>query len=411
MATEVLPQALGPVYGPALPSTGAPSRRQGAQSATFQGRTWEVLQNGATLLVWLISEVVHTILHLLEQLVTYFCPNDPQLVARYGNGIHNKDNCCYAISTVQALRFVPELLRHLPAAPVTPNVASARRSLTKLHNLIHNQQKPVAFSDIDAFRKQMIQEGFLPPNVSHTNKEDAEQFCLFVLRKIGFPKFSIKTEVLHELGIEVPALKEEKIERHRAMYLSLASVSHNTRLQDLITSRVVTEEVEREKVRSAMQNRYSEKEMQKLNSLAEIEPVQTVQSIHLMEENLPAAFPIVLTRYSFDAATQRTTKNKTAITPSEVIEFPLHGQPSKKARYELKAIILHSGSTPHDGHYSTFVPHRSESQNRAGYVEFNNSNVQLHEDSSLPMHGYRQSLDETIAQNGYIYFYQFSQFI
>lgn len=368
-----------------------------------------MLQACATLVVELISSIVRTILHLLEQLSSYFCPNDPQLVARYGNGIINKDNCCYVISTVQALRFVPQLLGHLPVPAATPDIESNRRALRKLHDLIRDQQRPVAYSDIDAFRKQMIRRGFLPDNVSHIDKEDAAQFCQFLLAELGFPIFTIKTEVIHELGLEIPSFKGQERENHIA--LSVANVANGTKIKDLILSRVITEEVEREKVRNGTQNRLSEKELQKLNSFADIERVETVQSIHLVEENLPHAFPVVLKRYSFDASTQRIAKNKTAITPSDMIEFPLVGQPNKRARYELKSIIIHSGSSPNDGHYSTYVPHKIEGQDKPGYVEFNNNTVQLHENPTHSTHGYRQTIEETIAQNGYIYFYQFSQFV
>ena len=145
--------------------------------------------------------------------------------------------------------------------------------------------------------------------------------------------------------------------------------------------------------------------------MRKIEERPTLQSVHLGATSLPLALPIVLKRFSYDKEAQRPTKQTTRIIPSETIDFPLAGEESKKARYELKSIVIHDGSTPRGGHYYTYVPCPSLEEQQKSYIEFDDSSVRRHEDAEKSKKGIFKTVHEDVCKNGYIFFYQFKQFV
>jgi len=356
----------------------------------YAGRCYSLVETTWTRLKELFFRALGKIIECLEALKTSLTPargHSSTIAARFGYGIKNGGNSCYISAVVQALRFTP-----LPSL-LSTKTAPLSESGTAFLRLVGKLRRTAQAEEINGFRQLMRRHGFR--TTSRASQEDASQFCQFLLDAVGFQPIQQKVEVFHQAGLTVPSLDRGRVvENH--IQLGLGRAVANSELKDLALSSLIMEEVEAAKIASQSDINQGEECRQALREMKPLEEIPTLQSIQLEEGKIPELLPIFIKRFEFDAGLQQMTKLKTRILPSPTIDFPLTNHPTKKARFVLCSVVVHSGTSAKQGHYYTYVP--KEIEGRRAYLEYNDSTVRLHRNPATVL--------DDVAENGYLYFYR-----
>lgn len=308
-------------------------------------------------------------------------------------GIRNPGtNACYCNSVLQALRFCPTFTEFLDTKK-----GGLLEPLKKIYARLNSGRE---VDDIQAFRRLLkpVWPGkeLLPGTEPLTSQQDAAAFCLFLFNTIGMPEFFYRAIVHYEHQIPVRSLDRQDGLTNNHLVLpvgdpqaSLADIALQYRVDNTI------EKVSIEKADGFIPTREQRALLDQMP--AEI-TVPTLTTIEMVEGvMMPDLLPIFLSRY-----TAGQQKNRTPITVSEHIDFPLAEQTRKLARYRLLAAVVHmGGQSIHSGHYYTYVRHRIGDE--VVWHKYNDSEV-------TPQHNVKKVLDE-IATDGYLFFYEFDHFV
>jgi hypothetical protein len=391
-----------------VPPSSAPSP---AIQSQYRGRQWAVqisTPNYFTTFFEILCDKVEICRDILRRNFAHYKKRDLDIAKTFGYGMGNDGNSCYIIAVLQALRFT-ELRSKL-----TPSNSTQKGTQDDLYAIFDTVEgkngklkETASCQVIKAFKRKMIEMGFRAENIS--SQEDPAELVQFLLDQIGAPLFGLKTQVHHGLDLKVPSF-DKGIESQNHLPLSIAHAANGTELKDLAIANLVEEEVEARNVQiKHLMPRQVQAYLKKLKEFTPCGPIETLQSVYLLANKLPWLLPILIKRYSFDAVTGVTSKQSTAILPSETVFFPLVEDPSKKAKYILDSIVVHSGRSVRSGHCYTYVPKIINGE--SVWIEFNDENVYLHKDVKTVKKDPWQTPYEDACENGYVYFYKFDSIV
>ncbi|MBS0656520.1 MAG: ubiquitin carboxyl-terminal hydrolase [Verrucomicrobia bacterium] len=112
-----------------------------------------------------------------------------------------------------------------------------------------------------------------------------------------------------------------------------------------------------------------------------------VTTYRLSPETIPELLPVVIDGRTMEGM----SKNREKIFPSQQLTMSLQGDKEEHVLYDLSAVIVYLGGERTGGHYLTYVPEED------AWVEYN--------DSSVTRYVQSKSVEETIEEHSYIYFY------
>lgn len=304
----------------------------------------------------------------------------------------------YLTTTLATLSLAPEQLQSLASLLTckTEERLSALNDLVyeSLLEIIDKLQKRTDALDaetIQTLRHMACVAGF--PVQKPTSQEDAQEFLLYLLELLKAPNFDTKTSIEHELGFQVPSLNLQKGKR-RCLILPVSEAPKGTTLEQLVTSNIIQEEIDKKAILQSESLEATDQEMDAILKLPDIKRANTLQSISLKKEDLPNFLPVSLVRYvRKDNATHKVT---TALPLSATLTIALTDEANQFASYCIASVVVHDGASPHSGHYRSYA--LQEVEGSYEWVEYNDSKITLRKD--------KEAVLQDIAHNGYLFFYK-----
>ncbi len=340
--------------------------------------------------------------------------SEPSLASfsEHGAGINNGGATCYMSSVIQGLRHIPGV-RSALAYQIPGNnlfIDLLNTMLDTIEGKNGQQKQNISRDEINTYREAIIASGF--PSSNQASQEDASLFCQFLLGALAQNLFPFKTKVFHGLQVPIPSLDRQK-GRELVISLTIGIKDHNKTLQDLVTANRIKECVEPDKIKNGLQRELTQDEQTALQPFERSKErrLETIQSIELPAGQVPSFLPLSIRR--FDYQENKSIKISTRIEPSLHLDVPIDDHDGLRARFRLKAVVVHQGETLESGHYYTYVP--GQMANHNAWLEFNDEEVFVHEEPSR--HKRRaadaQSLTpyEDVCTNGYLFFYELEGYV
>ena len=318
-----------------------------------------------------------------------------KLQAAFQVGMENKSlTNCFLISVVQALCRIPNLRSSLK------NQAEESKEIKRLFFAIFDKlqkNEPVAHEEVQNFRLACTKEGF--HTLGDNTQEDADEFCNFLLPKLGYSPFNYTIAVSHNVDAPVPSLDRQNKGGSPTYMISLplGEAKDGTDLGELLAASLTKEQVDADSIfNSDSVDLKDENVLRKLEALP-TKPylVNTLQAIKIVSAASPEFLVVSLRRFN-----NELNKISRRIVPA--MKIVVFSDEMQHRAYDLKAIVVHKGDDIQHGHYYTYVPQLE------AWKEFNDSQVHNHPDYMLEKRAPHDPLTphEDSTCNGYLYFYQ-----
>lgn len=352
---------------------------------TWLGRTIEVIKEALVKFGKLICDLFHRCIAFFERvlLLDPSAPPPNAVKVRDRAGMTNLGNSCYLNAVIQALFHVGAMSQyvrqsHGPLAnDITPSLMDKMREcFNHLESAKHSPNPFQPSPHAEVIRRTLIHDYHWHPDMQ---QHDAHEVTLCLIDALGITAFPYRICNYHEhQGNQENDPIDNKQDEASIIDLGMPHQGHPTLL-----SKVILEGEDREERFDTASG--TEKE------------VHILRTHQLVENKCPEMLILALRRYNFDRITAQTAKNTTQIEPDQVIDMPIH-QSDHRARYRLKASVLHQGNLSNRGHYTTSVPEPD-----GGWTCFNDAAVYRHKDPKLAK--------DDVAANGYLHFYEFEEIV
>lgn len=264
-------------------------------------------------------------------------------------------------------------------------------SLLEIFDKLQKKGDALDADTMQTLRHMVSVAGF--PVQKPTSQEDAQEFLLYLLEILKAPSFHTRTSIEHELDFPVPSLDLQK-DKRRCLILPVSDAPKGTTLEQLVTSNIIQEEIDKKAILQSSSLKATDQEMDSILKLPDIKQAKTLQSISLKREDLPQFLPVSLVRYvRKENATQKVT---TEFPLSSTLEIPITDEANQCALYCIASVVVHDGASPHSGHYRSYA--LQEVNGKYEWVEYNDSKITLRKDTEAVL--------RDIAHNGYLFFYK-----
>jgi len=301
----------------------------------------------------------------------------------------------YLIQALSDLKLPPELSQNaLSLLSCTQDVRKKAlgtfilASVSELMERLDNKKAESVDGDtMLALRHMMTIAGF--PAVTPTSQEDAQEFMLYLLDILNAPSFHTKTAIQHELDFPVPPLEQQK-EKRTCLLVTVSEAAKGQTLEQLITSNVIMEEIEKKAILHSESLKATEQQMASILKLPDIKEASTLQTISFKNDDIPLFLPISIKRYVKRAGSIQ--KVATSFPLSKKLNIPLDDDQTTPAQFTITSCVVHDGASPTSGHY------RSYALIDEVWVEFNDTQVLLRKD--------KDAVESDIATNGYLFLYK-----
>lgn len=300
--------------------------------------------------------------------------------------------------------LLPELLEKLVALAdsrvdrkkaLKPYLVNA---LARLYDTMEgrNTRAKVADSDeVQALRRLVTFCGFITRG--EWTQEDASEFMGTLLETLDAPVFEVVPHYAYELAFPLPAAELEEI-KGSFIKLEMAEAPQNTPFQGLISNNIYKTVINKQDILNTLKEsdrlKVTPTEMNKIRALPDTdESLIALQSLHLKGDDIPDMLPITLSRFIREDG--RSEKVGTKIPVATSIFFSLDEDPHQDIEYKLTSAVVHTGSLD-SGHYRCYG--RLNIGGTYEWVEFDDSDVRQNKDP--------KAVEEDIAQNGYVFFFE-----
>jgi hypothetical protein len=288
--------------------------------------------------------------------------NSAAVSSQYGRGLPNRfDNSCYVNASIQALRFVECFRNKMNECPKNSFLYPVKQAI----DFIEGREVRLSF-DSRAFRKTAIGNGWRAD--SESSQEDAAAFCQFLLPHLGFKPFDYETKIDHTFFLPLNSLKTQKANDMLHIAVGFNSKQEELSIHKLLTSNEIVEVLDKQSAKNADGVILTESELQKLDEKEDFSPILTKQKIVLTSKHAPDLLTVEIKRFTKEG------KQETPIEPSYLISLVQEGEEAKEIWYELRAIVVHQGTTAMSGHYYTYAVNMTK-DGSLSWVQFNDRSV------------------------------------
>ncbi|KAJ6251615.1 ubiquitin carboxyl-terminal hydrolase faf-y-related [Anaeramoeba flamelloides] len=316
-------------------------------------------------------------------------------------GLRNLGATCYLNSVLQQLFMIPEFRKKILSTPFEKNSQLPLYQLQKLFcNLLWNEKK---FADPEDFCKSFI--GYDGQPINPRIQQDADEFFNILFQKLenNLKEINYKENYLYDLfggklvnqiiGLKETQVKSERLENFFVLSLPIIK---GKKIEDSLSKYIEGDRLEGEN------QYYSEKLGKKIDALKRV-------CIHTLPKNLflhlkrfewnfndmqrykvndVCSFPFKLNMkpYTKDGIENTNGNNNDQDDEDDDKDDDKEENKSinKNYDYELKGIIVHTG-TCRSGHYYSFIQERElKKKENKRWLRFDDRNISLFDSKNIP---------------------------